>query len=608
MSKINLAPTAGGYNLQQINQNQQNIVDELNGKVLYRNNPVGEPNEMNNTLDMNSNRILNLPEPASLTEPVRLQELQDFTAGTTNSTLIKFTPTGTIAANNVQSAIVEVDTDAKTREAVITDRALYRTNPDGKPNTMLIPLDMGSQRINNLAAPVANNDAARLIDVVNATSGNTPANLSAFTPYSWLTATNVQAALQQVPDTLIAGSGSTRVSFNIGANGVDRTLYATILDHGFNVKHYGAVGNGVTNDTTAFQRTLNAINANGGGKMVIPSGTYVLTGGLTYTHPGNKTGLTIEGRGEGATFLDFQGGGTMLTINYISQYNICDIKGFTATTNGVGIAACISLKQTFAIPDPANTSGQTLSNLMIRGKNGLGQDNTTQYWSVGVDLDGVSNINMYTVFICGAHNASYPTTGTAVNFHGTLADIPVVLNAVGCTFNLMGTGISYGNYVQGMTVTACNFTGCFNGIGCPPPGIGLFQLAVTGSQFNCQNGLVAPAGVYMASILWTNNLHLLPTNGTGINLASSHKTTIYGNQFVTANGLPTSGLTGIYMNDMHPDGSAVITGNHFWGMSNFAIRLDTTSARINVQSNSYQNNAVNVSNSGVGNIIGGGSI
>lgn len=608
MAKITLASTAGGYNLAQINTNQQLIADELNGKVLYRDNPTGEPNQMNNNLDMNSNRILNLPEPAALTEPVRLQELQDFTAGTTSSSLIKFTPAGTIAATNVQAAIVEVDADAKAREAVIIDRALYRTNPDGKPNTMLIPIDMGTQRVINLAAPIANNDAARLIDVVNATSGNTPANLSAFTPYSYATSTNVQGAIQDVINGISATAGASRVGqLQVGTGAVARTV-ATKFVESISVKDFGAVADGVTNDGPAFQLALNYAATHGGGRIYIPSGTYVIATQLTYTHPSNKAGLTIEGDGEGATFLDFTIGGTMLTINFISQYNIVHVMGFTATTNGVGTANCIVCNQTFAIPDPANTSGSTFSNLMIRGKLGLGQDNTSQYWATGLDFFGVSNINLYTVFICGAHNASYPTTGNAVRFRGTLADIPVVLNVFGCTFNLVGTGIEYGNYVQGMTVANTNFTGCFNGIGCPPPGVGLFQLAVTSCQFNCQNGVVAPAGVYMAGVLWTNNLHLMPTNGTGINMASSHFMSILGNHFVTANGLPTAGTTGIFINDMHPAASAVITGNIFWGMSNAGIQLGSSSARVNVQSNSYLSNGTNVSNAGVGNIIGGGSI
>lgn len=43
------------------------------------------PNSMSASLDMNSNRILNLPAPTAATEPLRLQDLSDFTGGGTIS-------------------------------------------------------------------------------------------------------------------------------------------------------------------------------------------------------------------------------------------------------------------------------------------------------------------------------------------------------------------------------------------------------------------------------------------------------------------------------------------------------------------------------------------
>src|SRR6185369_4876156 len=75
MAKLVLNDIVNTYNLALINSNFTKIEDELQNKVLYRDNPVGEPNQMENNLDMNSNRILNLPAPTSPNEPVRLQDL-----------------------------------------------------------------------------------------------------------------------------------------------------------------------------------------------------------------------------------------------------------------------------------------------------------------------------------------------------------------------------------------------------------------------------------------------------------------------------------------------------------------------------------------------------
>lgn len=60
MAKISISDITSGYNLSKINAAIQEIEDHLNNKVLYRNNPVSEPNSMQNDLDANGNDILNV--------------------------------------------------------------------------------------------------------------------------------------------------------------------------------------------------------------------------------------------------------------------------------------------------------------------------------------------------------------------------------------------------------------------------------------------------------------------------------------------------------------------------------------------------------------------
>ena len=59
MAKITLSNVASGYNRQNINTNFEDIETDLQEKVLYRDNPDGEANQMENELDMNSNDIAN---------------------------------------------------------------------------------------------------------------------------------------------------------------------------------------------------------------------------------------------------------------------------------------------------------------------------------------------------------------------------------------------------------------------------------------------------------------------------------------------------------------------------------------------------------------------
>jgi hypothetical protein len=72
-------------------------------------------------------------------------------------------------------------------------------------------------------------------------------------------------------------------------------------------QQYGAKGDGVADDTAAFNAALAAIAAQGGGKLYIPSGDYRITGPLTYA----SGWLKIEGAGKntvmqfGSTTADF---------------------------------------------------------------------------------------------------------------------------------------------------------------------------------------------------------------------------------------------------------------------------------------------------------------
>ncbi|MBT2701397.1 hypothetical protein J7E79_29515 [Bacillus sp. ISL-40] len=45
---------------------------------------------------------------------------------------------------------------------------------------------------------------------------------------------------------------------------------------GSSVKKYGAKGDGLTDDTNAFQKAINTVAKNGGGDVNIPAGTYIL--------------------------------------------------------------------------------------------------------------------------------------------------------------------------------------------------------------------------------------------------------------------------------------------------------------------------------------------
>ena len=75
MAKITLAPITSVYqSTVQVNANNDAIEEEINSNILYRDNPVGEANQMENLLDMNSNAIINLPNGICSGEPITVDQ------------------------------------------------------------------------------------------------------------------------------------------------------------------------------------------------------------------------------------------------------------------------------------------------------------------------------------------------------------------------------------------------------------------------------------------------------------------------------------------------------------------------------------------------------
>lgn len=159
MAKVTLNDLTSNYGSQALhNANNTTIEDELNNKVLYRNNPSGEPNQMENEIDMNSNKILNLPDAINGREPVTLDQLNG-AIGAAGSGLIAsqietqlgsqavanvFTFTGityTLGANNLEvyrngQRLEKTEDYSETSTSSVTltftpnatDRFVFRTN------------------------------------------------------------------------------------------------------------------------------------------------------------------------------------------------------------------------------------------------------------------------------------------------------------------------------------------------------------------------------------------------------------------------------------------------------------------------------------------------
>ena len=102
MSKININDITTQYGFKDaINARLQQIEDEFNNKVFYRNNPTGEPNSLHNDLDMGNNDILNINK-------------------------ITVNDIGVVGENSFQELIVEAQAAATAAEEQATLSGLYK--------------------------------------------------------------------------------------------------------------------------------------------------------------------------------------------------------------------------------------------------------------------------------------------------------------------------------------------------------------------------------------------------------------------------------------------------------------------------------------------------
>ena len=86
--------------------------------------------------------------------------------------------------------------------------------------------------------------------------------------------------------------------------------------------HYGATGNGVTDDTAAIQRALDELGTGGRSPVLfLPAGTYRITHTLSI---GFATFLSIVGEDPATTTLRWDGpaGGTMLGVNGLAYSRV----------------------------------------------------------------------------------------------------------------------------------------------------------------------------------------------------------------------------------------------------------------------------------------------
>lgn len=207
----------------------------------------------------------------------------------------------------------------------------------------------------------------------------------------------------------------------------------------FNVKDYGAAGDGTTDDRAAIQAAINAAVAAGGGTVHLPLGDYKLTNKITL-----GSNVTLQGEGSGS-----------------------------------------ALRPAFG---STNTTNRVIDNDWVNGSSNIALkhfklDRSGNNVTHGVIVNGVNNL-----LIDGVEVSGYPTLASgAIAISGTLSNAgPPLLSknvrVVNCYFSETGNFAVQPGFVDGCVIANNTAENCYREVFSCEPEDGLFpSVGVTGA-------------------------------------------------------------------------------------------------------------------------------
>ena len=135
----------------------------------------------------------------------------------------------------------------------------------------------------------------------------------------------------------VSGTDSANVGYNQGGTSSVNTTVEAKLQETVSVKDFGAVGDGVTDDTAAIQAAINYLISLGGGTINVPRGTYYVTSTLDFFQaPDYHTGFTVKGENkEDCVIITDQ---DITVIRHSESFRIFDITIRQTGTAKTGIA------------------------------------------------------------------------------------------------------------------------------------------------------------------------------------------------------------------------------------------------------------------------------
>jgi hypothetical protein len=303
-----------------------------------------------------------------------------------------------------------------------------------------------------------------------------------------------------------------------GAGAVVRTIQAKFSELQVSVKDYGAVGNGIADDTAAVQAAINRVSALAGGRVFFPAGNYNTSSVLTIagTAPIVLVGVSrdrsvIQGTNATANLITITGSGSSVVTDLqllssgstgtaISNASagtcIFNNLNISQHTNGIASTGACLVNNVTAVAKPASTG----TGIAVTMPGSIVMDCFLSY-ATGLDITAAGGAGVGSVRggnIVGTVGARV-RTGASVGFIGvdlsnSATSIQIDAGAVAVEYSTSPLGVASG-VADARVAAPVAYTFAVNGNFTPLPGVASVIRAVgTAGGITVTVNAVTPMG------------------------------------------------------------------------------------------------------------------
>ena len=289
VNKVTLVPVTGANNITNINDNFSKLERVVNDTMLSRKVVVGQPNQVLSPIDMNGQRLINLPDPQTSGEPITFKYVEGVQASVDGLEDLVVQAQGQLTtaqlANQqaqgilVDTRVIQVDVIAKA--AQVNTQAGQVAAQAAQVNTQTGQVTASAAAAASSASASAGSAATASTQAGNAASSASAANTSKLAAEAAVTAANASRDAAAVSATNSAGSASAAAT-----SATDAANAAASIDQPFLLNRANHTGTQAISTVVNLQTSLDAKKNKSDNTTIAQGGTGATTAAGARTNLG----------------------------------------------------------------------------------------------------------------------------------------------------------------------------------------------------------------------------------------------------------------------------------------------------------------------------------